>query len=78
MTNTFALFQKFGDTSGLFVKEMGIKAFLISDDPILQELEDLPFIWELAKNPSKILCVFVGDEILPDSMGTYLEETLDR
>lgn len=78
VTQTFALFQTFGEALGLFVKEIGIKEFLISDDPLPQELADLPFMWEIVENPSKVLGVFVGDKISPKNMGTYLQETLDK
>lgn len=70
--NNFALFRTFGEASGLFIKETGVKAFLISDDPIPPELLDLPFNWEIVENPSKVLGVFMGDEISLDNMCTYL------
>lgn len=76
--NTFSLFQTFGNASGLFVKEIGVKAILISNNPNPHELEDLPFVWESEDNPSKVLSVFMGEEISLESMSTYLQETLDK
>lgn len=55
VNNTFALFQTFGEASRFFIKEIGVKAFLILEGPILQELLDLPFVWEAAENPSKVV-----------------------
>lgn len=70
--NTFSLFWNFGNAFKLFVNKTRVKVVLVFADPVPQELADLPFSWGMEDNPSKVLSVFMGEEISPKSMSMYL------
>lgn len=52
---TFDIFQCKGKAFGRFVKEEGVKAILISDQPMTYEIKDLSFSWEEEGSLSKLL-----------------------
>lgn len=77
--HVFSVFRTLGEASGLFVKETDIvRAVHLLDQPLPDELVDLPWIWETEGNLSKVLGVFMGIEISADSMQRYLQEALDK
>lgn len=57
-----------GYASGLFIKETTIKVVYISDQPMSLELLQLDWQWESKGYLSKILGVFIGDDISLASM----------
>lgn len=57
---TFDIFCLMGNTSGIFVKEINIKAIFISNGPLPSKLLALSMVWEDTKSPSKLLGFFVG------------------
>lgn len=61
----FQLFRTMGDTSGLYVKEVGVKATLISNQDMPSKLSTLDWNWETNTSLSKLLGVFVGEDISP-------------
>lgn len=69
---TLDLFRKFGDASDLYIKEVGVKAVLVSNEPLPHELEYLQWTWETKGSLSKLLGIFMGVEISPSSMASYL------
>lgn len=53
--NTLDIFRIVGEASSLFVKVEGIKAVLISEQPLPIELLSLGWTWEEEDNLSKLL-----------------------
>lgn len=75
---TFRIFHAMGKASGLFVKEIGVKVVLISDQAMPEELEGLDWNWENEKNTTKLLGFFIGDSTSLDTMVPHLARTLEH
>lgn len=75
---TFKVFRTMGRALGLFLKEINVKAVYVVDALVPQELQDLLFNWELEGNLSKFLGIFIGRDILLQSMQVYLQKVLER
>lgn len=76
--NTLAIFRTIGKASSLFVKEVEIKAMLISDRPLPAELASLDCIWEEEASLTKILGFYVESDLSLDRMLQFLSNELDR
>lgn len=60
---TFKVFRTMGKASGLYVKEMNVKAVFVADTLVPPKLRSLPFSWESKGNLSKLLGIFIKQEI---------------
>lgn len=68
----------FREALGLYVKIEGIKAILIFDHPLLDELLSLGWTWKAKDNLSKLLGFYMGTDLSIARMTQYLTETLEK
>lgn len=64
---TFDIFR-----CSLFIKEEGVKAILVPDQPMPDEIKELNVRWEEEAGLTKLLGFFIGEDISANSMTKYL------
>lgn len=75
---TFNIFRFMGRALGLYVKESKVKAILVSNLAMLEELKELDWCWENETNVTKLLRFFISNCISIGKMVSHLVETLEH